>query len=542
MLGFLAWRVVAHGVLAIAPDDAEYIGVGRRLISFRSPTGIDGTLFTIRSWVWPLVIGSASRLGRGDPFRGPEILGVMLGASAVVGAVVFAYRRAGGAAAICAALVLMITPVLWDVAASPRIDGALLALLVLTVLIAAEPSPRRVVVAGLLAGLTMLVKETSAPLVLLPLAWWGVVPAAEWRRWAVRFVAAFMLAVGWWFVAVLVLRGEVFPFQGLAQAARRAVPRAWSLDPAALTLIAAWVVGAIVLVVYRRRAVGIRVLLLAAVAVLPATTIAWVDEFALRQFAPVALFGALIVALALNAVGTRLSTAANRSALSRLVAVGLGVVALGAFVVPVARVGTHVRVFSAPPLDRDLASWLDEHTSGPQTVASTFRFKAQTWARVGERFTFEGLRFENPIDPPAAAPMVWVDWSAGSFHTLPRRELARATCRAATLTISGRHRPGPSALATWLARSGRPIGAVPVVGFGRRQDPAWVRVFALENFDPASIPTIVTTAAIERLSDAQLLRIGDVVIAGTPTTLTRTAHRIRSLGGLVPAQLVALPR
>lgn len=81
-----------------------------------------------------------------------------------------------------------------------------------------------------------------------------------------------------------------------------------------------------------------------------------------------------------------------------------------------------------------------------------------------------------------------------------------------------------------------------MVGFGRRQDPAWIRVFALEDFDPALIPTIVTTVAIERISDAQLLRIGDVVIAGTPTTLARTAGRIRGLGGRVPAQLVAFPR
>lgn len=112
-------------------------------------------------------------------------------------------------------------------------------------------------------------------------------------------------------------------------------------------------------------------LLLAALAVLPATGIAWADQFALRQFAPIALFGALIVALALCAVGTRLGALAHRAALGRLVAIGVGVVVLGAFVVPIARVGTHVTIFSAPPLDRNLASWLDANTSGPQTVAST---------------------------------------------------------------------------------------------------------------------------------------------------------------------------
>lgn len=542
VLGFLAWRVLAHGILAIAPDDAEYIGVGRRLIAFRSPTGIDGTLFTIRSWVWPLAQGIASRLGPGDPFRGPQLLGVALGASALVGAVVFAYRRSGGAGALCVALVMMMTPVLWGVAASPRIDVALLALWMATVLIAAEPSPRRVVVAGLAAGLTMLVKETSAPLVLLPLAWWGAVPAAEWRRWAIRFAAAFALMVGWWFVVVLVLRGEVFPLEGLAQAAERALPRTWSLDPAALTMISAWVVGAIVLLVSRRGDVAIRVLLLATIAVLPATTIAWVDDLALRQFAPIALAGALILGLAISGVWTRGWAWAQQSSERRTVALVLAVVVFGAAIGPIVRVGTHVTVLSAPQLDRDLASWLDAHTSGPQTVAATFQFKAQTWARVGERVTFEGLRFENPRDAPTLAPMVWVDWSAGSFHALGRRELTRATRRAAMLEISGRHRLGPSAVATWLTKFGRPIGAVPAVGFGRRQDRAWIRVFALDHFDAARIPTVVTTAALERLSDAQVLRIGDVVIAGTRATLAKTDTRIRRLGGVAPQGLVAFPQ
>ncbi len=542
VLGFLTWRVAAHGILAIAPDDAEYIGVGRRLLAFRSPTGIDGTLFTIRSWVWPLVQGVASRLGPTDPLRGPQLLGVALGAVALVGAVVFAYRRSGGVGAIGVAIVMMMTPVLWDVAASPRIDVALLALLVLTVIVAAEPTPRRVVVAGVMAGLAMLVKETSAPLVILPLAWWGMVPPAVWRRWATRFLVAFGLTVGWWFVAVLVLRGEVFPLEGLNQAAGRAVPRTWTLDAASLALIAAWVVGAAVLVVLRRHEVGIRVLLLAAVAMLPATAIAWVDEFATRQFAPIAMFGALIVGIVAGDLLVRAWTWARDATGRRVLVCTSVVVMLAAAVVPIGRVGTHVTDVDAPRLDRNLAAWLNANTTGAQTVAATFRFKAQTWARVGERVTFEGLRFENPHRVRALRRLVWLDWVAGTFRALPRRELQRATRRAHTLEISGRHRLAPAALSTWLTEFGGPVGARRVAGFGRDDDQAWMRVFALDRFRPMLIPTIVTTAALDHFPDARLARLGDIVMAGTAPALARVTARIRAVGGTVPPSFVAFPR
>ena len=53
LAGLVIWRVAAHGLLPIAPDDAEYIGVGRRLLSLQTPTRVNGELYTIRSWVWP---------------------------------------------------------------------------------------------------------------------------------------------------------------------------------------------------------------------------------------------------------------------------------------------------------------------------------------------------------------------------------------------------------------------------------------------------------------------------------------------------------
>ena len=217
-LGLQIWWVVSHGVAPVAADDAQYVGVGRQLLSWHVPTSISGKTYTIRSWVWPALVGGSSRLISGDTFRGPMVLGVGLGGVGLLGAVTFAYRRHGGLAALACALVLGMTAVIPFVAASTRVDVALCALLVITLLVAAEPTNgRRVIAAGSLAGLTLLIKESSALLVLLPLAWLGAVAFAEWKRYAARFWGAFALTVAWWFVIVFVTRGDIFPFEGLEQ-------------------------------------------------------------------------------------------------------------------------------------------------------------------------------------------------------------------------------------------------------------------------------------------------------------------------------------
>ena len=108
----------------------------------------------------------------------------MLGTAALALAVVIAFRLARGPAAVSTAVVLLATPVLWTIVPTTRVDVALIWFLMLVLLVMDTPTPRRMILGGVLAGVTLLVKETSAPLVILPLAYLGTLPRDEWRRLA----------------------------------------------------------------------------------------------------------------------------------------------------------------------------------------------------------------------------------------------------------------------------------------------------------------------------------------------------------------------
>lgn len=528
-------RLVSVGVLPIAPDDAEYIGVGRRLWALRAPNGIDGTLFTIRSWVWPVLVGGTSHLG-GDPFTGPRVLGVLLGLAALVGTVEVGRRLGRGTGALAVAGALLVTPVLWEIALSTRVDVALIAGLTATLLLALEPTPRRALLAGLVAGLTMLVKETSAPMVLLPLAWLGMLPRPDWWRRARRYVGAFVVVVAWWFVVVLLTRGELFPFQGVAQAESRSVPRTWSLDAAGVALVAGWVVAWIVLVWWRRRDVGVRVVLAGFVAMLPATAIAWRQELAVRQFAPVALIGALVLGLAVAEAVRRL-LAALPSAWRTVGGVAVAALAVVVLVVPVGRVHVDAEAIEESPLDATVARWIDTRDVG--RLGSTFRYKAQVWARVGDHVDLQGIGFEDPPTFGDGSQYVWIDWRGGQFHALPRAKLTHALRGADALVLSGRHRLGPIALARWLHGHGRAVGLVPTDSTGRLDALDWVRFYRLASPDVGRIPTLVTSNALSRMTDAQVGALGPIVVAGSPYGVVREADRIERLTGTRPPTMAS---
>src|SRR4051812_44910943 len=61
IVGVSLIRIASLGFAPVAPDDAIYIGVGRSLWGLHEPLGLDNTLFTVRSWLFPLMTGGASR-------------------------------------------------------------------------------------------------------------------------------------------------------------------------------------------------------------------------------------------------------------------------------------------------------------------------------------------------------------------------------------------------------------------------------------------------------------------------------------------------
>ena len=99
-------------------------------------------------------------------------------------------------------------------------------------------------------------------------------------------------------MTVLVLKGEVFPLEGWRAASDRDVPRLWSLDASGIALVAAFVVGWIVVALGRRHQPRARLLLLAGAALVPAALISWYKAFAMRQFAPLVLLSCVALGIA----------------------------------------------------------------------------------------------------------------------------------------------------------------------------------------------------------------------------------------------------
>jgi hypothetical protein len=525
-------RVVTLGSAPIGADDALYIGVGRELWSFREPLTADGGVFTIRSWVYPLMTGGMSHLfdgspfGSGDPFTGPRILGWVLGTTALVLAVVLAYRFARGPGAVATALVLLATPLLWTVVPSTMVDVALMCFVVAVLLVLDRPTPGRMLVGGVLSGLALLVKETSALFVVLPLAYLGALPRAEWRRLSLRYLIAFAVTVGWWFVVVLVLKGQIFPLEGFQQSAGRDRTRVWSLDLSGLLLVAAFGAGWLVVAIGRRHEPRGRLLVLAALAFVPAAIVAWYQTLAMRQFSALVLLSCIALGVAVVDVLAALIRRAPRRAgpgIAAFLAIVLVVVAL----VPIVLAQDRTSVAASPAeIEQEITTWIANRPGEP-LVVSTFVFKVQVWSLLTGRATIAPLAFDNQRDAPDLAPAVWVDVRQERYHVLARQELAHQVRGADYLLLTGPHQLGPIALATWLQLHGAAIGIKPVAHFGPRSGSPWGYIYRLQRPRVDAIPSIVSTTAAEQMvADGNFHPVEPMVIAGTRGGFIRLGRAI----------------
>lgn len=503
----------------VAPDDALYIGIGRMLWHAQAPRWIDGSVFTIRSWAYPFMIGGMSRLFEGvfggDPFTGARILGWTFGTTSLALAVVVAFRNARAAGAVATTVVLLATPLLWTVVPSTLVDGTLMCFAVGVLLVVDRPTPRRMLAGGLLAGVTFLVKETSVLFVLLPLAYLGTMPRPEWLRLARRFLASWVLAVGWWFVTVLILKGEIFPLEGFEQAARRDVPRVWSLDATGILLVAAFVVGWLALAIGRRHDARGRLLVLAGAALVPAAIIAWIKALAMRQFSPLVLLSCIALGIAivdgLAALRRRIGLD-QRRALTAVLGVGLLAVAL----VPIGLTQDRTPVLaSAGGIEARITNWIADRSGAP-TVVTTFRFRGQVWARLSGEGTVEPMEFQASRHPLPLTPAVWADWRNQRYYALERAELARALRGADWLLLTGPHRFGPIGLAFWLNDHGAGLGFTPARHFGPKSLTSWAYAYRLDHPKVDAIPTVVSTTAAEHMVASHDFRPrGPTAIAGT---------------------------
>jgi hypothetical protein len=519
-------RVLANGFDRVAADDAAYVRIGRELWRLHAPRFVDGSIYTIRSWAFPLLSGGASFLGGTDPFTGPRVLGWVLATTALALATVVAARIGRGWAAVATAVVLLATPVVWSIVPTTRIDTALVCLVVVLLLVIDTPTPRRAVAAGVVAGLALLVKETSAPLVFLPIAYLGVLSRPAWWRFAGRYVGAFAVTVSWWFVVVLAVDGEVFPLQGLRQAAARGVPRSWTMGASAWMLVALWIAGWAVLLLRRHREPRARLLVVAGLAFVPATAIAWVDELALRQFVPIALLSCIAVGVA---AADSVAAIVRRTAGSRrrAVAVALAAGAVVAMTVPVVLTQSRLELDAPEPgIDRALAQWLGARPGTPD-VATTFKYRTSLWVRLDGRAALHDLTFERSGGAPPLRSAVAVDIRGDGYQTVTRRHLREALDDADYLLLTGPGRRSPIGLATWLREHGRNVGLPLVAEFGAGRRGPWAYLFRVDRPRLRAIPTVVSGFAAEAmLADGGFRPTPHTTVAGTLGSIARVQHQV----------------
>jgi hypothetical protein len=154
-----------------------------------------------------------------------------------------------------------------------------------------------------------------------------------------------------------------------------------------------------------------------------------------------------------------------------------------------------------------------------------------------------GAPFEEVVDPPKLPDALWVDASGRDYRVMPRANVAGRLQQADYLVLSGPHRFGPIALATWLQKHGAEVGLKPVAKFGPESARSWAYIYEVDNPKVDQIPTIVTSDAVERIDAAgEFTPVGPTVVAGTRGWLRRYAVD-HSTNGTSPYEpLRSLPR
>jgi hypothetical protein len=525
-------RLTRYGFTSVAPDEASYIDVGRRVLRFEVPRNPGGDVYTIRSWVYPVMLGGASDILHGDIFLGPRLLAAVLGIGSLAGALALGYRLARGVAAVTTALAILATPLFWVVLRTTHIDVALMFFIVVLLLILWTPSPRRFVLGGIWLGLTLLLKETTAPMILLPCAWIGILPAREWRRVTTRFAIALAATVSWWFVLVLVVRHQVFPIQAVTEAAERDVARPFSLNRSAQVLLAGFAISWVVVAATRRRDPHVRLLVIAFLALLPATAIAWIKGFAIRQFAPIVLLSCIALGVAvaevLRPVARGVRARGSGWAATAILA-GLAVLGCALALVPVLDTqGATAVTRSVSELDANIATWLRPRLHGhDEVIASTFRVQYQLIARLRGTAAVVAVPFRTSSSPPKLDDAVLVDWFGGAYRSVPVDLLAHRLRRTDWLVLTGRDQLDFAPLGRWLQLDGAKVG----IRAGRIFNPtfrgAWTGVYSVKDARVREIPTIVTVAAVTRLLRSHRFVVRrPTVIAGSRQELARLGPKL----------------
>jgi hypothetical protein len=410
---------IARGWIPLAPDDARYLFVGLSVLDGQGAVTPSGGAYLLRSPVYGVALALGSRLLGGDPLDGARVVAIAVSLLGLLGAVRIGWLAAGLGGAVGTAIGLVATPLIWQLLPSLRIDLPQTALVVALLLAAWRPTTRRWAAAGVLFGLVVLVKETVLPLAFLPISLIGLVPGATLRRLTVVYLGAALATAGWWWLVVWVSIGKVFPANALAVVEARDVEGALELSRTALPLVAAFVIGWIVVAWRARRELGPRLILAAGIALAPAVLYAIAQSLNARNFAGLAVLSAVAVGIA---GATIVAMARSRLTRPRSRAVAaLTLAAVVAFALAGPTLGQ--RAIRRPAPDRltdELVAWVAEHVEDGGRIVMSFREREEMALRRFGR-TAVGLLGVLRVDPTAPPEsFIWMGLRGQQLFGYPR--------------------------------------------------------------------------------------------------------------------------
>ena len=376
-------RIFFGGWAPVAPDDARYLYVGLSILDGHGPVTPSGSTFLLRSPVYSLALATGSSLVGGDPLMGARLVALALSLLAFAGALRLGWLLAGPGGAVGTASALVAAALVWRLVPSLRIDLPQTALVVATLLAVWRPTTRRWALGGVLLGVAILIKETTLPLLILPVALVGSVRPWRLARLAAVFIGAAVLTAGWWWVVVWVSTGQVFPLNALSVIEARDVDVALRVDRSTAFLLAVAVAGWLLVAWRARQAVGARILLVAAIGLAPAALYAASLGLNARNFAGLAVLSAVAVGagvawLVAVLVERRSAGTPTTRHLATAALVGVAVLAVAA---PVA--GQRDAGRPAPDRTGDqLAVWLAANAPDGTRIVMAFREREQMALRL----------------------------------------------------------------------------------------------------------------------------------------------------------------
>ena len=476
-------RLILFGWATVAPDDARYIFVGLSTLAGDGPVTPDGNLFLLRSPAYGLALASAGQLV-GDPLTGARLLATALAIAGLLGAVRIGWLIGGPVAGVCTAICLIAMPLIWRLLPTMRIDLPQTAGVVGVLLAIHRPTTRRWALAGVILGLTILVKETILLLGALPIAAVGFVPPRHLARlWLVYALAAVAVAA-WWWVIVWMQAGVIFPLNALGTIERRDVGSDIRIDPTGVLILAAATASWLVVAWRARRELPARYLAVAAVCLAVPAAYATLNGLSTRNYVGLAVLTAIAIGVGVSTLGTALATRAGADRRRGVAVWGvIGVVLVAGALLGQRSSGRP----SEQPLPYQIANWLEPRAG--DRVVMTFLYSEVTAVDMFDTASIPKLPVFRYQERKGLDDYLWLGLRDQQLFGITRQAWAESLGDPSTshLVLAGPHMLTPVELIPALDR-----GILPGVGAMTRIEARkeWAQIYEVEPRNAATPPDL----------------------------------------------------